>query len=124
MRLMNHKANLFSAIFIFVISINLLSQEVSETSKYENFKKSNYSLEELGYNKCDSKLFRDSLHNQVKDPAIGDEITPENFKSILIRNMCYYPNQQYSYHEDLDYDEAVISFLKQYSTEMPHWHFC
>ena len=120
MRLMNYKANLLSAFFIFAISINLLSQEVSETSKYENFKKSNYSLEELGYNKCDSKLFRDSLHNQVKNPAIGDEITPENFKSILIRKMCYYPNQQYSYHEDLDYDEAVISFLKQYSTEMPH----
>ena len=120
MRLMSYKVNLLSAFFAFVLSINLFSQEISETSKYEYFKKSNYSLEELGYHKCDQKLFRDSIYKKRKDPVFTDQVTPENFKHILMRKMCYYPNRQYMYYEDLDYDEAVISFLKKYSTEMPH----
>ena len=120
MRLMSHKSNLLNTFFVFVTSINLYSQEISETSRYEYFKKSNYSLEELGYNKCDKVLFKESTHKKRNYPVVNDQVTPENFKYLLMNYMCYYPNKQYVYYEDLDFDKTVVSFLEKYSSDLPH----
>ena len=125
MRLMSHKSYLVSTFLVFVISINLLSQEVSETSKYENFKKSNYSLEELGYNKCDRNIFghRPQYKKAYTSLAVDLEVTPENFKNFLMNQMCtnvMMSDNFHYYYKNLDFDTAVISFLQKYSSEMQH----
>ena len=59
---MNHKFLICNIFLLPILVINLYSKEEDNISIYADFKKSNYSIEELGYNKCDQVVFKDSKH--------------------------------------------------------------
>ena len=37
----------------------------------------------------------------------------------LMSKMCYYPNNIYQYHEDVNFDDAVTSFLNEFKSQLP-----
>ena len=119
---MNHKFLICNIFLLPILVINLYSKEEDNISIYADFKKSNYSIEELGYNKCDQVVFKDSKHysRDFKYPSQDADITPENFKYSLMSKMCYYPNNIYQYHEDVNFDDAVTSFLNEFKSQLPN----
>ncbi|MDA9141358.1 hypothetical protein N9O22_05310 [Gammaproteobacteria bacterium] len=96
------------------------AEEIPKINWEEAIQKSDYSLNELGYHKCDRRIFGEADRHRQYGVA-DDDITPENFKKSLINAMCYNysPHQEYSYYEDLDFDSAVSSFLQIYQSNLP-----
>ena len=100
---------------LFAAEIN--AEEIPQINWKEAIQKSDYSLNELGYHKCDMRIF--PMANRGFSANADDDITPENFKKNLMNAMCYYYENMYSYYEDLDFDSAVSSFLQKYQGNLP-----